>query len=229
MNPRFRFDLDQARDAGCAAVVAGADEAGRGALAGPLVAAAVCFDYRDWKPRDYAVLARVDDSKKLAPAVREGLFGEVLLRARQVVVAACAPASIDGRGLHVCNKEALATALDGLEPAPPVVLVDGFALGEQAPAHQRLIGGDGRSAAVAAASIVAKVTRDRLMRRLHEQYPDWGFDEHVGYATPAHHDAIARHGVCVLHRTSFQSVAYRQLDLEFWLRQPEEGPAGGGA
>ena len=228
MNARFRFDLDQTRDAGCAAIVAGADEAGRGALAGPLVAAAVCFDYRGWKRRDYAALERVDDSKKLAPPVREGLYGEVLLRARQVVVTACAPSSIDGRGLHVCNKEALAAALAGLQPAPQIVFVDGFALGEAAPLHRRLIGGDGRSAAVAAASIVAKVTRDRVMRRLHEQYPEWGFDEHVGYATPAHHDAIARHGVCVLHRTSFQSMAYRQLDLGFWQRQPSEESVQGG-
>lgn len=214
MNARFRFDMARAEAAGGSRVVAGADEAGRGALAGPLVAAAVAFDYSAWRPADYRVLDAVDDSKRLTRARREQLYQVVLRRALLVTCVACAPASIDGRGLHVCNLAALAEALARLSPPPAVLLVDGLRLPEPSPLCEVVVGGDGRSAAIAAASIVAKVTRDRLMRRLHERYPAWGFDGHVGYATRDHHDAITRHGVCPLHRLSFQSVAYRQLDLE---------------
>jgi ribonuclease HII len=94
-----------------------------------------------------------------------------------------------------------------------VALVDGFALPGCAAAHEAVVGGDGRSAAIAAASVVAKVTRDRVMRRLHEQYPAYGFDRHVGYATAFHQEMITRHGVCPLHRRSFDAVSYRQLGL----------------
>jgi ribonuclease HII len=213
MSDRFRFDLRQAEAAGAGLVVGGADEAGRGALAGPLVAAAVAFDYSRFRDEDYDALHGVNDSKRLTRERREELYGEILLRARQSVSIGCAPLSIDGRGLQVCNLGALAEALARLDPSPDVLLVDGMRLGDGAPPHRVVVGGDGLSAAIAAASIVAKVTRDRLMRALHELYPQWGFAEHVGYGTVGHHDAIACHGICDLHRRSFQSVAYRQLDL----------------
>ena len=209
MNERFAFDLDLAGRV----TVAGADEAGRGCLAGPLVAAAVCFDYASFTDEDYDALAELDDSKRLKRERREALYSEVVRRARQVSVVSCSPASIDGRGLHRCNLEGLGAALDAVRPHPAVSLVDGFRLPTYGGEHLAVVGGDGKSAAIAAASVVAKVTRDRIMLRLHERFPQYGFDRHVGYATAAHREAIATHGACELHRLSFSSVAYRQLDL----------------
>jgi len=211
-NQRFAFDRERAATAGVS-IVGGADEAGRGALAGPLVAAAVAFDYRRWSEPDEEALVALDDSKRLDRARREELYGEILHRALRVVCVARAPSTIDDCGLHVCNLEALAEALQRLEARPSVLLVDGLTPAATAPSCEVVVGGDGRSAAIAAASVVAKVTRDRVMRHLHERYPQWGFAEHVGYATESHHAAIAAHGLCVLHRRSFRSVAYRQLEL----------------
>ena len=206
MNARFDFDLDLAGRAS----VAGADEAGRGCLAGPLVAAAVCFDYAAMDTADLAALDRLDDSKKLPKVRRAALYGEILRRASQVVIVCCSAGTIDRDGLHRCNLGALARALEGIAPAPSLSLVDGFSLPGCARAHRAIVGGDGRSAAIAAASVVAKVTRDRLMGRLHLSHPQYGFDRHVGYATVAHREAIAAHGVCELHRLSFASAAYRR-------------------
>ncbi len=217
-NVLFAFDRRLCRRG----AVAGADEAGRGSLAGPLVAAAVCLDYARLSRDDLEALAGLDDSKRLGRPERSLLYREILRRARQVTVVCCSPRTIDRDGLHRCNLRSLAVALGAITPAADVALVDGFALPEEAPPHQAVVGGDGRSAAIAAASIVAKVTRDRLMNRLHECYPEYGFDRHVGYATPHHHAAIAAHGVCELHRLSFASVAYRQLELDVG----REGPPG---
>ncbi len=209
MNQRFAFDLVLAGRV----TVAGADEAGRGCLAGPLVTAAVCLDYAVLDDGDFAALQALDDSKKLTRERREELYGEIVRRARQVTVVSCSPATIDRRGLHRCNLDGLGAALDALCPRPALCLVDGFRLPGYAGEHRAVVGGDGKSAAVAAASVVAKVTRDRVMLRLHERYPAYGFDRHVGYATAVHREAIETHGVCELHRLSFASVAYRQLDL----------------
>jgi ribonuclease HII len=210
VNPRFAYDLQR----GSGGAVAGADEAGRGCLAGPLVAAAVAFDYSRWADADFVALEALNDSKKLTRVRREELFAGVVARARRLAVVSCSPASIDGRGLHKCNLQALDRALTLLGPFEGPVFVDGFALRGSVVPHEALVGGDGRSAAVAAASIVAKVTRDRLMIALHERYPHYGFERHVGYSCPEHRQAIAEHGVSVLHRLSFASVAYQQLDLE---------------
>ncbi len=211
MNERFAFDLDLAGHA----TVAGADEAGRGCLAGPLVAAAVSFDYAAMDDADFAALDALNDSKKLAKARRAALYDEILRRARQVVIVCRSAGTIDREGLHRCNLDALARAVEGIAPAPRVTLIDGFRLPGCRRPHRAVVGGDGRSAAIAAASVVAKVTRDRLMLRLHLSHPQYGFDRHVGYATAAHRGAIAEHGVCALHRLSFASVAYRQLGLTF--------------
>jgi ribonuclease HII len=215
VNERFAFDLERCAAATAGRLVAGADEAGRGCLAGPIVAAAVCFDYTPWTDDDFSALGALTDSKRLAEPVRELLYREVLRRARRVVVVARSSAAIDECGLQVCNVEALGEALAGAREAACVALVDGFALPGCAVEHEAVIGGDGRSAAIAAASIVAKVTRDRVMRRLHEQYPQYGFDRHVGYATAHHQEMITAHGVCPLHRRSFDAVSYRQLGLTF--------------
>ena len=220
MNERFAFDLDLAGRV----PVAGADEAGRGCLAGPLVAAAVCFDYAVMDDADFAALEGLNDSKRVSRARRAVLYDEILRRAPQVVIVCCSTGTIDRVGLHRCNLGALARVVEGIAPAPGISLVDGFPLPGCRRAHRAIVGGDGRSAAIAAASVVAKVTRDRLMRRLHLSHPQYGFDRHVGYATAGHREAIVEHGVCELHRLSFASVAYRQLGLTF----EGKGPAARG-
>jgi ribonuclease HII len=218
VNERFAFDLDLAGRA----TVAGADEAGRGCLAGPLVAAAVCFDYAALDGADFAALDRLDDSKKVSRARRAALYEEILRRARQVVIVCCSAGTIDRDGLHRCNLASLARAVEGIAPPPGVTLIDGFPLPGCRRAHRAVVGGDGRSAAIAAASVIAKVTRDRLMLRLHSSHPQYGFDRHVGYATAGHREAIVAHGVCELHRLSFASVAYRELGLTSAGAEPEE-------
>jgi ribonuclease HII len=188
--------------------VAGADEAGRGCLAGPLVAAAVCIDL-DLLGRDGArALRELDDSKRLSEPVRLRLAREVLCRADRVAVVSACPGTIDRDGLHRTNLDLLARALRGLGPVDGRCLVDGFALGEAAPEHRAVVGGDRMSFAIAAASVVAKTARDRLMRGpVAAAYPSHGFDAHVGYATVDHRTAIADHGVTSLHRMSFRSEA----------------------
>ncbi len=210
VNERFAFDLAAGADG---AAVAGADEAGRGCLAGPLVTAAVCLDYGALGAGDLEALSGIDDSKRLTAARREAVYAEILARARQVVVVCCSPGTIDREGLHRCNLGALARAIEAIDPAPVVALVDGFRLPVCSREHRAVVGGDGLSAAIGAASIVAKVTRDRLMHALHPSYPEYGFDRHVGYATAGHQAAIVEHGACELHRMSFACVAYQQLGL----------------
>ena len=195
-------------------LVAGADEAGRGCLAGPLVAAAVLIDYETLSRADRRALGGLHDSKQMKPEQREELYPAVLRAASRVSVVARCVRGIDGRGLHVTNIEALASALERLAPNPEATcLVDGFSLRRCAVPHRAVIEGDGTSAAIAAASVIAKVTRDRYMHRIAGQHPGWGFEEHVGYSTPEHRAAIERIGISPLHRRSFQSVAYAQLEL----------------
>jgi ribonuclease HII len=196
--------------------VAGADEAGRGCLAGPLVAAAVLFDLERITPRDVRALGALNDSKQQTLESREELYPVVLrLAARVHVVTRCAR-GIDGRGLHRTNLAALRDALRGVAAGVPGVqcLSDGFPLGKDFEHPCRpIVDGDTKSAAIAAASIVAKVSRDRYMKRVAADHPGWGFEEHVGYSTPEHREAIRRLGVSPLHRLSFQSLAYQQLEL----------------
>jgi len=194
--------------------VAGADEAGRGCLAGPLVAAAVLIDYETISHSDRRALAGLHDSKQMKPEWREELFPAVLRAATRVSVAVRCVRGIDDRGLHVTNIEALACALERLGPDQEAIcLVDGFALRDCAVPHRAVVEGDGTSAAIAAASVVAKVSRDRYMHGAAGTHPGWGFDEHVGYSTPEHRAAIERIGISPLHRRSFDSVAYSQLEL----------------
>ncbi len=193
--------------------VAGADEAGRGCLAGPLVAAAVLIDYETLSHADRRGLAGLHDSKQMSAERREELYPHVLRAAARVSVVVRCVRGIDDRGLHVTNIEALASALERLKPGEATCLVDGFSLRDCAVAHRAVIEGDGTSAAIAAASIIAKVTRDRYMHGAGREHPGWGFEEHVGYSTPEHREAIAEIGISALHRRSFQSVAYSQLEL----------------
>src|SRR5262245_40691672 len=187
--------------------VAGADEAGRGSLAGPLVAAAVLLDYGDLRGRRLAPLARLNDSKQLEPGERESLFVAVLRTATKVAIEIVSPGEIDRTGLHRSNLRALAAALEAVGDAD-ARLVDGFRLGAAAPEHRAVVDGDEKSAAIAAASVVAKVVRDRAMRRLDALYPAFGFASHVGYITPAHSAVVRERGPCSLHRRSFEARCY---------------------
>lgn len=193
--------------------VAGADEAGRGCLAGPLVAAAVLFDYERFGRREARALATLNDSKQQTPAGREELYPVILRVATRVSIVSRCARGIDERGLHVTNLAALRDALCRVARPGTLCLSDGFPVKEVDYEQRAVIGGDARSAAIAAASVLAKVTRDRYMRRADALHPGWDFASHVGYATPEHRAAILRLGVSPLHRRSFQSIAYQQLAL----------------
>ena len=204
----FAFD----RDLGVR-FVAGADEAGRGCLAGPLVAAAVLFDYERLRLRDVRALSALNDSKQHNAEARDTLYPIVMRTATRVAVVSRCVRGIDTRGLHVTNLAALRDALVRVARPGCVCLSDGFPVGDVGHQQRAVISGDARSAAIAAASIIAKVTRDRYMRRADALHPGWEFATHVGYATPEHRAAIMARGVSPLHRLSFQSAAYQQLAL----------------
>ena len=193
--------------------VAGADEAGRGCLAGPLVAAGVLFDTEALTTRELRALSRLNDSKQHTMQVREELFPIVLRTAVKVCVVSRSAATIDARGLHKTNLAALRDALIGVARPGCICLSDGFPVADIGHEQRAIVEGDATSAAIAAASIVAKVTRDRYMRRADALHPGWEFAAHVGYSTPEHREAIQRLGVSPLHRLSFQSTAYQQLAL----------------
>ncbi|TYC62417.1 ribonuclease HII [Rhodobacterales bacterium] len=177
----------------------GVDEAGRGPWAGPVVTAAVVLDY-DNLPDG------LNDSKKLTEARREDLYEEILATS-WVSVASASPTIIDRINIRAATLSAMVRAVDGLSRAPDFVLVDGRdvppGLGRQG---QALIKGDGRCLCVAAASIVAKVTRDRMMVRLEEHCPGYGFAQHKGYGVPVHQEALTRLGPSAHHRMSFRPV-----------------------
>jgi ribonuclease HII len=194
--------------------VAGADEAGRGCLAGPLVAAAVLFDLERIGPREVRALGALNDSKQHLPEARAELFPVILRSAARVAIVSRCARGIDARGLHVTNLAALRDALARVACPGCLCLSDGFPVAPTGHDQRAVIGGDGKSAAIAAASVIAKETRDRYMRRADAAHPGWEFSSHVGYSTPEHRDAIERLGISPLHRRSFQSAAYQQLALE---------------
>jgi ribonuclease HII len=180
------------------------------------VAAAVLFDYDALTTRELRSLAALNDSKQHTAEAREGLYPLVLRSAARVHVVCRCVRGIDERGLHNTNLAALRDALRGVSAGAGtnvLCLVDGFSVAEFEQPQRAIVDGDATSAAIAAASIVAKVTRDRFMRHADAEHPGWSFAEHVGYSTPSHREAILRHGVSPLHRMSFQSLAYQQLAL----------------
>jgi len=193
--------------------VAGADEAGRGCLAGPLVAAAVLFDIEALTLSQRRALTALNDSKQHTPEMREALYPVVLRTAKKAVVVSRCVRGIDDRGLHVTNLAALRDALLRVARPDGICLTDGFPVPDFGFEQRAVINGDAQSAAIAAASILAKVSRDRFMKRVAELHPHWDFASHVGYSTPEHRAAIEEHGVSPLHRLSFQSLAYQQLAL----------------
>ena len=183
-----------------AQLVAGVDEAGRGPLAGPVVVAAVIFTGR-------RVPKGLDDSKKLTPEVREALFAEIMAVATVSIIAA-PPSVIASLNILGATMWAMRQAVLSLSLRPDHVLVDGNRLPPRLPVPATaLIGGDGLSVSIAAASIVAKVTRDRMCRIMHLDAPDFGFHGHKGYGTPEHLAALDRHGPCRHHRLDFAPCA----------------------
>lgn len=182
--------------------VAGADEAGRGACAGPLVAAAVILP-----PGRRGEIEELNDSKLLTPAARERVYEQVVRRAIAYQAVIIPPGEVDSRGLHVCNLAGMRRALAGLAPRPDYVLTDGFPVDGLGVPGLAVWKGDQVAACVAAASVVAKVTRDRIMCELDMLYPAYRFAEHKGYVTPEHSAALIEHGPCQEHRFSYVNVA----------------------
>jgi ribonuclease HII len=177
--------------------VAGVDEVGRGCLAGPVMAGAVVLH----PERHIPGLA---DSKALTALGRDRLYEEIVARSVTWAVSSADPAEIDAINIHQATFKAMQRAIHALSPLPDVVIVDAFRIPALLIAQRRVIKGDRQCAAIAAASIVAKVTRDRLMDRLHAHDPRYGFDRHKGYATAEHLEAVARHGYSDVHRRSFR-------------------------
>ena len=199
--------------------IAGADEAGRGACAGPLVAAA-CVLPAGRRGR----VPGLADSKLLTPATRDEVYEEVVSRAVAWSVVAIPVPELDARGMHVTNIEALRRSVWVLDPGPDYVLTDGFPVSGLAQPALAVWKGDRVAACVAAASVLAKVTRDRMMLDLHERFPQYGFDEHKGYITDAHSAALDRHGPCAEHRMRFVNVARaNELHATRALRLPGRG------
>lgn len=206
--------------------VAGADEAGRGACAGPLVVAAVVLP-----TGRRGQVPGLADSKLLTPAARDRVYDEVLARALTWSAVVVPAVEVDRIGLHVCNVEGMRRALVRLDLTPAYVLTDGFPIrGLPAPALA-VWKGDRVSASIAAASVIAKVTRDRIMARLHERWPAYDFLGHKGYVTPVHSAALVEHGPCAEHRFSYVNVARRvpgdqRVPGRTWVRLEEVADVG---
>ncbi|MDI6892427.1 MAG: ribonuclease HII [Actinomycetota bacterium] len=184
-------------------LIAGVDESGRGALAGPLVAAAVIL------PSKGVYVPNLRECKRVSPLLREKLYELVTVLATGWSVVILESAVVDSLGLQKANLQALEQAVQQLPVRPDYVLSDGFPLPKLDLPHLALIKGDVVSATIAAASIVSKVTRDRLMRDWHEKYPNYGFDRHKGYGTQEHLKALRKYGPCPIHRRCFAPVVER--------------------
>ena len=197
-------------------LVAGADEAGRGACAGPLVVAAVVLP--EGRRGEVPGLA---DSKLLTAEARERAYAEVVARALSWSVVVVPPGEVDRCGLHVMNLRAMRQAVARLDPCPSYVLTDGFPVPGMPAPGLAVWKGDRVAACVAAASVVAKVTRDRMMVALHDVHPQYDFAQHKGYVTPEHSAALSAHGPCPEHRFSYVNVRAAAPGAEPGLRQTE--------
>jgi ribonuclease HII len=207
--------------------VAGVDEAGRGACAGPLVAAAVILP-----PGDRGVVPGLADSKLLTEQARERCYAQVVRRALAWSVVVVSHEECDRLGMHVANVEALRRALARLETRPSYVLTDGFPVDGLEVPGLAVWKGDRVAACISAASVLAKVTRDRLMCELHRSYPEYDFETHKGYVTPTHTAALERLGPCPIHRRRFVNVRRVEHDEGVAVRAPgapgETGAVTGG-
>lgn len=203
--PPLDFSRERALIARGLAPIAGADEVGRGPLAGPVVAAAVVLD-------PACVPTGLNDSKKLSAKRRDALYAQICASA-EVSVCLAPPARIDRDNIRQATLWALSQAVAGLPRPPGMLLVDGNDPPPVSCPVEAFVGGDGLIASIAAASIVAKVVRDRLMVQLGAAFPAYGFEQHMGYGTAAHGAALAEHGSCPHHRQSFAPVRAQQLKL----------------
>lgn len=194
--------------------IAGVDEAGRGPLAGPVVAAAVVFQRDFLEAEAGGALRGLTDSKKL-PARRREFFHALLTASPEVDVGigSASVGEIDSLNILRATHLAMARAIGELARPPDLALVDGLPVKGLSVPHRAIVGGDAASLSIAAASVVAKVTRDRWLTELAAQYPDYGFERHKGYGTRAHLDALRRYGPCPAHRQSFAPVAQRVLEF----------------
>jgi ribonuclease HII len=182
--------------------IAGVDEAGRGACAGPLVIAALIL-----KDPESSALSKVRDSKELTPKAREEIFPVILENARSHSIIEISPAEIDSFGLHKSNIEGMRRAISALDITPDYVLTDGYEIPGIAIPNLAVWKGDQVALTISAASILAKVHRDRLMASLDKEYPEYGFAEHKGYVTSSHTAALERIGVSPVHRKSYANIA----------------------
>ena len=182
--------------------LAGVDEAGRGACAGPLVVASVIL-----KDPHADELEKVRDSKELSEKTREGLFDVVTQAALSVSVVIISNEEIDARGVHAANLDGMRRAVQGLEITPAYVLTDGYAIEGLALPNLAVWKGDQVVTCISAASIIAKVTRDRIMREMDMTYPEYGFISHKGYITKVHTEALRTYGITPIHRRSFSNIA----------------------
>ena len=182
--------------------IAGVDEAGRGPCAGPLVVAAVIL-----KDPTAPELAEVRDSKEVSESKREVLFDVIMNIAESVSIIIVPPSEIDERGVHAANLDGMRRAVKGLSVEPAYVLTDGYAIEGLAIPNVAVWKGDQVVTAISAASIIAKVTRDRIMIELDSKYPQYGFAKHKGYITAVHTAALKEHGPCIEHRRSFSNIA----------------------
>ncbi|HHZ20510.1 MAG TPA: ribonuclease HII [Firmicutes bacterium] len=196
-------------------VIAGVDEAGRGPLAGPVVAAAVVL------PRDI-YLPGLNDSKQMRPAARERLYELMLQEKVAFGIGIGTVAEIDALNILGATKLAMQRAVAGLPEQPDFLLIDALTLPELNLPQKGIVHGDALSLSIAAASVFAKVTRDRMMEELDREYPEYGFAKHKGYPTAAHYRALAKYGPSPIHRRSFRLAAEEQLALAW----PKDGEAG---
>lgn len=206
----MKGDLDRRLRRNESGLVAGIDEAGRGALAGPVVAACVIF------PDNPKPIPGLDDSKKLKPHVRERLFVEIKKHARAYAIALVGNQRVDLINIRQASFEAMKKAASRLTVKPALVLVDGFEIPGLGLRQQGIIKGDRKSSSIAAASILAKVTRDRIMGYFNDRYPAYNFSRHKGYPTPEHKQKLAEFGPCPIHRRSYAPVkqALKTVSIE---------------
>jgi ribonuclease HII len=192
--------FDQIKSDSGRLLIAGVDEAGRGCLAGPVVAAAVILD-------SSSISAMINDSKQLTANRRDLAYVEVIKSALSWSAFAVSPAEIDSINILQATMLAMSDSIGRLPMVPDIVLIDGNKAPETDVDCETVIKGDAKSACIAAASIIAKVTRDRIMLEMHKRYPEYGFDENKGYGAQSHMDALKKYGATPIHRKTYRPVA----------------------
>lgn len=190
-------------------IIAGADEAGRGSWAGPIVGAAVILDKMPTDPK-----IRVADSKKMTPLAREKSYEWIIENAVSYEITVISNEIIDEAGLGAANIQVLEQSINNLRIKPQIALIDGFNLKNLLIPQQKIIHGDDLVPVISAASILAKVYRDRIMKKYSEEFPEYFFAQHKGYGTKLHFDMLKKYGVCPIHRRSYRPVKHLNYDLK---------------